>query len=186
MNELGADGVWEVAFAFENALLDQKPEVVRSHILQSVTHLDGTLYIAAVTQLKDLHPTLDLRHVRASFELLCGGYLVQDYSLIDLRKIADICIHYPLSVIEPVVKRCKAQQVFTISYLAAALASEASADIEELRRESRLDEIAARSKPSALPPSRDPGPLLNCDPQGAAQRARIERTIEQHYKDLHE
>lgn len=171
---------WDVAFQFENVLVDHRPEVVYSYVMQNAIKGAPSQAVTAAHALKKLYPAaqpINLEPVQDALAFMCCEYLVQDYSNVDLRKIADMCIHYPKPVLERVAMRCRAQGIYTIAYLAAALTSEAGTEIMELRREARLQEIALAGKPTVLPPRRAPKALLRSDPLGAAENAHLERRL---------
>lgn len=182
MNTFNAQS-WEAAFHLENTLLDFTAATVHAHLAQTFVTFYQTpndhRVIPATLQLKNLKAGLNLVPVRESFEYICGSLVVQDYSNIDLRKIADACIHYPFRVIKIVATRCRAQGIFTLAYFFAALSSEAGTDVVAMRKEAELDRIARASVPTPTFSSMPPTSLLSCDPETAAAMDDLDRRAAQ-------
>ena len=122
------------------------------------------------------NPHVDLEAYRDAWEFISLQFVTADYSVIDAIKLAVLIQHYPLPIIEHNVTLARHLKHFTIPYLAKMLDNAGGAEIEEFRRDQRLETLVrdsiASTKP--LPPLRFPGRLFD-----AMREMEINRQIDE-------
>lgn len=162
---------WELAFAADNALLDHR-------ILKWLSWQDTTdKAIAHLLAAKDKNPTradaarIDLRGYDNAYKYLCERYAQRDYDRREAVLAAGICVRYPYAKIVRVTREINGKS-HAMAFLAACLETAKDRDLEDQRRDARVQELLQQSTPVKVPPKRFPGLM-----SGAIQEWMIDDEI---------
>lgn len=147
-----------------------KPDLRKKHDVIELAQLPATLPDAPKIRLLD--------HLK-SYRYLTEEFVVGDFPRVDLLKMASAMLRFDSHVIKKFGDQAKAQKVFAVSYLMAMLEKSGAAAFEEVRRESRMEEMSAERPMLVLPDHRPTNILQAMD--GLAEERKINDALKGRY-----